>query len=81
MKTSIIKIGNSKGIRIPKLMLEQCGFKEEVCLEVRNQKLVIRSVSKPRQNWDEAFQQMAATKEDILLEMPSSDWDRDEWHW
>ena len=48
-KTRIIKIGNSQGIRIPKPLLEQSGLKEEVELEVEENKIVIQAVTRPRQ--------------------------------
>ncbi|MCB0193268.1 MAG: AbrB/MazE/SpoVT family DNA-binding domain-containing protein [Anaerolineae bacterium] len=59
VKTRIIQIGNSQGIRIPKPILEQLGFTDEVELEVLPDQLVIRSVHQPRQQWAEAFKAMA----------------------
>ena len=68
MKTRIIRIGNSQGIRIPKLYLQQTGLGEEVELEVQDSEIVIRSTQHPRQGWDEAFQVMAAHGDDKLLD-------------
>jgi antitoxin MazE len=51
MKASIIEIGNSQGIRIPKPILEQCKLQNEVEIEVHKNELVIRSLSAPRKNW------------------------------
>jgi antitoxin MazE len=82
MKASIIKIGNSQGLRIPKPILEQCGFNQEVELEVHDKKLVIKPIShSPRQNWDKAFKLMAKAKDDELVEFPESKWDEEEWEW
>jgi antitoxin MazE len=84
MKTRIIRIGNSQGIRIPKPLLEQSGLGEEVELEVQPNQIVIRSASRPRRGWAEAFQAMAARGDDALLDpdAPSgSDWDEEEWEW
>jgi antitoxin MazE len=81
MKASIIKIGNSQGLRIPKLILEQCGFTHEVELEVHDRELIIKPVGHPRQNWDKAFSAMARNGDDRLIEIPASRWDRDEWEW
>ena len=81
MKASIIKIGNSQGLRIPKPILEQCGFTHEVELEVHENELIIRPVSHPRQNWDKAFKAMARNGDDKLIETPESSWGRDEWEW
>lgn len=81
MKASIIKIGNSQGLRIPKPILEQCGFSQEVELEVHDRELVIKSASHPRQDWDKAFKAMAQNGDDKLIEIPDSKWDEDEWEW
>jgi antitoxin MazE len=85
VKTRIIKIGNSQGIRIPKVLLEQAGLGEEVELDVRNGQLLIRAVGKkPRQGWDEAFRAMAAAGDDKLLDEDltgQSRWDQEEWQW
>jgi len=43
MKARIVRIGNSQGIRIPKLLLEQTGLSDEVELEVRGASLVVRA--------------------------------------
>ena len=63
---------------------EQCGFHNEVELEVRNQELVIRAPHHPRQTWEKAFQTMALHKDDTLLDAdsgPQTTWDEDEWEW
>ncbi len=84
MRTRIIKIGNSHGVRIPKLYLQQTGLGEEVELEVQNREIIIRSLTRPRQGWDEAFQAMAEHGDDMLLDatsMSQSTWDETEWQW
>jgi antitoxin MazE len=84
MRASIIKIGNSRGIRIPKPVFEQCGFQDEVELEIEDQTLVIRSGSKARENWEEAFQSMANQLDDTLdpeLEDLPNRWDETDWEW
>jgi antitoxin MazE len=68
MKTRIIKIGNSQGIRIPKLYLQQTGLGEEVNLEVLDKEIIIRPSKHPRQGWAEAFQAMAKYGDDQLLD-------------
>jgi antitoxin MazE len=83
-KTRIIKIGNSQGIRIPKLLLEQVDLGEEVELEVQEGQLVIRAAQGPRQDWDEQFEAMARRGDDKLLDgevLNLSSWDTDEWEW
>ncbi len=83
MKTSIVKIGNSRGIRIPKPVIDQCHFKDEVEMEVRDGDLVIYSASKIRNGWDDAFRDMACRKDDRLLDdiSASSAWDDKDWQW
>ena len=68
VKTRIIKIGNSQGIRIPKVLLEQAGLGEEVELDVGNHQILIRAAGKPRQGWEEAFRAMAEAGDDKLLD-------------
>jgi len=81
MKASIIKIGNSHGVRIPKPILDQCGFNKEVELEVHNQELIIKTPKHPRKNWANSFKKMAQNGDDKLLESSETNWDTDEWEW
>ena len=84
MKAAIIKIGNSRGIRLPKPVIEQCGFEEEVEIEVHDHDLVIRSVNASRKGWDQAFSQMSDRGDDDLLQHEAcagSSWDEEEWEW
>jgi len=83
MKTRIVPIGNSQGVRIPKPLLEQTGLTGEVEIRAANGSLVIRPAKKPRAGWSTAFQVMARLGDDALLdEAPSlSRWDEDEWAW
>ncbi|MGE3804813.1 MAG: AbrB/MazE/SpoVT family DNA-binding domain-containing protein [Gemmataceae bacterium] len=84
MKTRIVAIGNSQGIRIPKLLLEQTGLSGEVEISAEKDALVIRAAKKPRSDWAAAFEKMAQHGDDALLDeaAPSlSDWDKDEWVW
>ncbi len=84
MKTNIIRIGNSKGIRLPKSLLEQCHLKDTVEIEVAGNTLVLRHVHSPRDGWNEAFARMARHKDDELLDQDvalSTEWDNNEWRW
>ncbi len=84
MRTNIIRIGNSQGIRIPKLLLEQSHLGTEVELEVEDGNIVIRSASHPRQGWEEKFRLMAENGDDKLIDASlceQSEWDKDEWEW
>ncbi len=84
VKTRIIQIGNSQGIRIPKAILEQLGFTEEVELEVLPDQLVVRSPHQPRRQWEEYFKTMAEAGDDQLLDEESltlTEWEASEWEW
>jgi antitoxin MazE len=84
MKTHIIKIGNSQGVRIPKMLLEQSGLGAEVELEVQESQIIIRSITRPRQGWDEDFRAMAEQHDDHLLDPDCTGhthWDENEWQW
>ncbi len=84
MKASIIKIGNSHGIRIPKPIIAQCGFEDEVEFSVRNNELIVKPVKSSRHNWEASFKKMAAEGDDQLLDSESvstAKWDEDEWEW
>jgi antitoxin MazE len=85
IRTRIIKIGNSQGIRIPRLLLEQSGLHDEVELVLDEEQLVIRPIPNPRRGWDEQFRLMAEQEDDALLDpetMPSlTTWDEEEWTW
>jgi len=84
MKTHIVRIGNSQGVRIPKALLEQTGLNGEVEIMAEDRALVIRSARRPREGWENAFRQMAQRGDDVLLDASSpslSTWDRDEWEW
>lgn len=82
MKTQIIKIGNSKGIRIPKPLLEQSNLYGEVELEVISEGLLIKSSESPRHNWAKAFKAMAAEDEDeMIIEDSPTKFEKENWRW
>jgi len=83
MKTRIVRIGNSQGIRIPKPLLEQTGLAGEVELEVQDSTIVIKPVGLPREGWDEAFSEMAERGDDELLDpiVVDAEWADSEWTW
>ncbi len=67
MELSIIKIGNSKGIRLSKSILNQLGIKDRVELIVKDDQLIIKPISKVRDGWEDQFKQMAKLNDDQLL--------------
>jgi antitoxin MazE len=84
MRATIVRIGNSRGIRIPKVVLEQAGLKNEVDLEVNDQQIVIRALKKSRHDWDNKFRIMAEQGDDKLLDADAvglTSWDKEDWQW
>ena len=84
VKARIVKIGNSQGIRIPKLLREQVGLGEDVSLEIQGNQIVIRPARSPRQGWEEQFKAMAKRGDDRLLDaelVSPTSWDANEWEW
>lgn len=82
VKARIVRVGNSQGLRIPKLMLEQAQLGTEVELELRHNTIVIRPARKARVGWAQQFRTMSRTGDDQLLDpvLPTV-WDRKEWTW
>lgn len=82
MKTNIIPIGNSKGIRIPKVVLDQCHIQETVILEIEQDKIIIKpEYNQPRHNWAEIFKRMHETGEDRLVIEDELDLALGDWVW
>lgn len=82
MKAQIIQIGNSQGIRIPKVLLEDSRITGEVDLELHPEGILIRNAQQPRAGWDEAFKSMADEEDNDLTESSlSADFDKKEWQW
>ncbi len=83
MKTTLIPIGNSRGVRIPKPFIEQCGLTGQVEMDVRDCMILIHAPRQPRAGWADAFKQMALKGDDTLLDgqSPSTRWDEEEWQW
>ncbi|HKM93470.1 MAG TPA: AbrB/MazE/SpoVT family DNA-binding domain-containing protein [Prolixibacteraceae bacterium] len=67
MEVSVIKIGNSKGIRLSKTLLEKYGIQDTVELILEKEHIVIKPLSQPRKDWEEAFKKMAENDDDKLL--------------
>ena len=82
MKTRLVRIGNSRGIRLPKPLIAQAGLTEEVELHVRDGVIVIERASTPRAGWAQAAKQMHESDEDLLLDPPRcTRFDEKEWEW
>ena len=82
MRTKIVRIGNSRGVRIPKPLLEQAGLENEVLLRVVDDGIVIESADRPRVGWGEAARTLHERREDGLLDdMIPTEFDESEWVW
>jgi antitoxin MazE len=82
MKSRLIRIGNSRGIRLPKPLIEEAGLKEEVEVQIRGNALVITAHGQPRAGWAEAARQMRQRGHDRLLDGPTrTRFDDEEWRW
>ena len=82
VRSKVVKIGNSRGIRIPRSLLEQAGLTGEVEMMVEGNKLIIHSARLPRSGWEARFAEMAEHGDDRLLdETAPTQWDEEEWTW
>jgi antitoxin MazE len=82
MKTRLVRIGNSRGVRLPKAIIAQAGLTEEVELGVRNGAIVIARVTSARSGWANAASQLRQRDEDRLLDPPApTRFDEEEWEW
>jgi antitoxin MazE len=81
-RTRIIQIGNSRGIRVPKVLLEHAQLPDEVELQAEHGRLIVRAARRARSGWAAAARVMRARGDDQLLDAPtSSKFDRREWEW
>ena len=82
MRVELVRIGNSRGIRIPKPIIDQCGLEDEVELQVDNGRLVIAAAHQPREGWEKAFRAVGSSnQEEMLTGEFSNQFDQDEWRW
>ena len=82
IRTSIIKIGNSQGFRLPKALLAISGIENDVEIAVTKGGIIIRPAKKARQGWSKHFEAMASYGDDSLLDdhIPT-EWDKKDWEW
>jgi antitoxin MazE len=82
MKAHLVRIGNSRGIRLPKTIIEQAGLTDEVELGVRDGAVIIARATSARSGWAEAARQMHQRDEDRLLDASTlTRFDEKEWKW
>jgi len=81
-RTKLIKIGNSRGIRIPKAVVERLQLTDNIEMIVKEDHLELRPGRKPREGWADAFREMAQHTDDQLSDEPTpTKWDNEEWDW
>ena len=81
MRSKIVRIGNSQGVRLPKLMIEQAGLSEDVELRVEAGRIVIEAPRKARAGWAEAAQRAHVAGHDRLESTGATQFDQTEWEW
>jgi antitoxin MazE len=82
MVVSVIPIGNSKGIRIPKNILTELKIENEAEMNITNDEIIIRRIEKnPREGWEESFKKMHQVEEDQLLIPSEFENNFFEWDW
>jgi antitoxin MazE len=81
MKVPLVPVGNSRGIRIPKAVIEQCGFGDTVELNVERNRVILTPGARPREGWEEAFRAAGPSDSDELLLAGSNRFDEEEWEW
>jgi antitoxin MazE len=83
IKTHLVQVGNSRGVRIPGVLIKQLGLTDEIEMAVERGNLVIHTPHKPRRGWAGRFRKMTEQKDDqsIIDDSNLSTWDEKEWQW
>jgi antitoxin MazE len=81
-KTRLVRIGNSRGLRLPKPLIEEAGLKDEVEVTLRDGALVITGAEHPRAGWEGAVDLLLERREDSVIDEPTpTRFDDEEWEW
>jgi antitoxin MazE len=81
METSIVKIGNSKGLRLSKTILEKYNIKDKVEMILEKDQIILKPIDKPRENWEKEFEKMHKDNDDkLLIDDVFDDENLDEWN-
>jgi antitoxin MazE len=82
MKAKLIRIGNSRGVRLSKPLIEQAGLQDDVEIRIRGNALVITSPDRPRAGWAEAAREAHERGHDRLIGGPAhTRFEDEEWRW
>jgi antitoxin MazE len=81
-KTRIVRIGNSRGIRVPKLLLEEAALPDEVELRAEPGRIVVTAASRSRAGWAAKARAMHRRSDDALLDdVTATRFDKSDWRW
>lgn len=82
MKARIVRIGNSRSVRLPKQILDLAALPEEVELHAEPRRIVIEAAERPRAGWEEAARRMGSQGDDVLIDPNTATrFDDEEWEW
>lgn len=82
MKSQIVQIGNSQGVRIPKALLEETKISGEIEMEVHPDGILIKNIKKPRGDWDARFRAAVESDDDLSHNgHPATRFEKREWQW
>lgn len=82
MKARLVRIGNSRGLRLPKPLIEEAGFKDEVEITLRDGALIVTSAEHPRAGWGAAVKLLLERREAyVIAENTPTRFEEDEWEW
>lgn len=78
MRSTLRKIGNSRGVLIPAALLAECGISDQVNMRVEGNSIVIEPLREPREGWFPTPQ--SAEDVDAWADLPA-DADSEDWAW
>ena len=84
MRAKLIRIGNSRGVRLPKALIALYELGDQIDLRPIPQGLVLRRAPSAREGWDRAFARMSKNGDDQLVdarEPIGTEWEFKEWTW
>ena len=82
MKAKLVQIGNSRGVRLPKPMIEEARLRDDVDIHVVEGSIIITSNVKPRSSWADSAKRLHSQNGDVLLDQANSTtFDETEWKW
>jgi len=81
MKARLVRIGNSRGVRLPKAVIDQVGLQDDIELRVDDNRVVITAAAPPRTGWADAARELAADTQGMLDAPAATRFDEEEWQW